>query len=807
MKKHCVRLLAVLFPLLFAAAGSAQQIDSMMSVYADLAPKEKIHIHFDKSVYNKEETVWYKVYILDDDNALTALSKNVYMEWYDTTGKMITQTVAPLFQSTAKGSFEIPANYNGNFLRVKAFTRWMLNDDPAFMYERDLTVNTSTTKISTKPVAYKTSVNTFPEGGFLVQGLSSRVAFKATNQFGNPVSIKGVLVNDKNKVLDTLRVKHDGMGSFYMIPNEGETYKLNWTDEYGVSGSTPLPEAKTQGARISVRTTNDKAKFQVERTQNAPDNFKQLNLMVHMNQNLYYKIKLNAAEKTILNAEVPIDEMPTGILQFTLFTSDWIPVSERVVFINNRLHEFNAKVNAALLSVDKRGKNVFDILVPDTSFTNMSIAVTDAGLNPADQNTIYSDLLLSSEIKGKVYNAGYYLSSDADTVTAHLDLVMLTNGWRRFDWDKIKAHTPPTITYPAETDYMKLHGKVFGLKPGMSSTPPMLNMFVVGKDSSKQFFFSPVDKNGEFEQPLFFYDTAKIYYSFNQNKKLGEVTQVQFDNGLLRQVPKKIQMGYTRPYFLSDSIANAKLVQLLIAQELLKKQMASATLQEVIVRTRQKSKEQILDEKYSSGLFSGGDATTFDLTDDKMIGAQDILTYLQGRVAGLQITGSGANMTMTWRGGTPDLYINEMRSETDMVQGIPISDIAMVKVFRPPFFGGIGGGSGGAIAIYTKKGADGRRADPNAKGLDNTILGGYSRFKEFFNPSYEKPTDGSADPDNRITLYWNPYVLTNKKSPRLRIQFFNNDFTRQYRVVLEGVNAKGQLTRVVRTVDATTKPD
>lgn len=806
MKKHCSRLLAALVFLFFAAAGSAQQIDSMMSVYTDQAPKEKIHVHFDKTLYNKEETIWYKVYILTQDNDLTPLSKNIYVEWYDTAGTMIKQTVAPLYQSTAKGSFDIPANYKGNYIRIRAFTRWMLNDDPAFLYQKDITVNVNTTKVTSKPIAYKTTIETFPEGGFLIQGLSSRVAFKATNQFGDPVAVKGFLMNDKNKVLDTLKVRHDGMGSFYMLPNEGENYKLNWTDQYGVTGTTPIPVTKTQGARISVRTTNDKAMFQVERTLSVPDNFRQLYMMVHMNQNLYYKIKLNAAEKTSLSAEVPISEMPSGILQFTLFTSDWQPVAERIVFINNHLHEFNAKLSPALISLDKRGKNVLDISVNDTSFTNMSLAITDANLNLPDNNTIYSDFLLSSEIKGKVYNPGYYLSSDADSVTANLDLVMLTNGWRRFDWERLRANKPPVQTYPAETGYMKLHGKVYGLKPGMSNAAPVLNMFVVGKDSSKQFFFAPIDKNGELEQDVFFYDTARIFYSFNQNSKLGEVTQVQFDNGLLKQVPKKIQMGTARPEYMGDSLANAKLVQQLIQQELLKKQMASATLQEVIVKTRQKSKEQILDEKYSTGFFSGGDATTFDLTDNPNAVGMDILSYLQGRVAGLQISGAGSNMTMNWRGGTPDLYVNEMRSDISMVQSVSIADIAMVKVFRPPFFGGIGGGGGGAIAIYTRKGVEARKSDPNAKGLDNTILGGYSRFKEFYSPTYEKATDG-PDPDNRITLYWNPYVTTNKKAPRFRVQFYNNDVTKKFQVVLEGINQKGQMTRVVKMIDANTKVD
>lgn len=804
MKQVYKRLLAAAFPILLVIAGNTQTVDSMMAVYAEHFPTEKMHIHFDKTAYNKEETIFYKIYVLTG-NELTDLSKNVYMEWYDTTGKMIKQTVAPLIQSTAKGSFEIPADYTGNYLHVKAFTRWMLNDDPAFGYERELSVNTGAVKTVPKPIVYKTTVETFPEGGFMIQGLNTRVAFKAFNQFGTPVFIKGVVVNDKNKVIDSLKVKHDGMGSFYLTANPQETYKLNWTDENGKTGSSTIAAAKTQGANISIKTTNDKALVRVDRTATVADNFKKMNLLVHMNQQVLYKVSLNASEKTQLNAEIPIDELPTGIVQFTLFTSDWIPIAERIAFVNNRAHEFNAKITTPIVSVDKRAKNIFEIYVADTLMTNMSLSVTDATLAPPDQNTIYSDLLLSSDIKGKIYNPGYYLMSDADSITANLDLVMLTNGWRRFDWDKIKAGITPSWKYPVETEFMKLQGKVLGIKPGSTSTALMLNMIIVGKDSSKSMIFVPIAKDGSFEQrDTYFYDTSRIYYSFNGNKNLNDAMQVQFDNGLLRQGYKKIQLPTVGPFPWSDSLARMKMNYLLNEQELLKKRMASATLQEVIVKTRVKSKEQILDEKYSSGLFAGGDATTFDLVNDpSALGSQDILSYLQGRVAGLMITGQGSNATMNWRGSSPDVYVNEMLSSIDQLQTIPVADIAMVKVFRPPFFGPGSGGAGGAIGIYTKKG-DERKGNPNAKGLENVLLGGYSKFKEFFNPSYEKP-DNSGDPDNRITLYWNPYIITNKRSPRVRVQFFNNDFTKKMQVVLEGINAEGKMTRVVKMIDATTK--
>lgn len=804
MKQHFYSILACLLLISSIQKIYAQQIDSMMAVYAERYPTEKMHIQFDKNLYNKEETVWYKIYILSG-NELSQLSKNVYVEWYDTSGKMIKQTVAPLYLATAKGSFDIPANYTGNFIHVKAYTRWMLNDDPAFLFDRELAINTSTlpSKTPPKPIVYKTRVETFPESGFLIQGLTSRVAFKATNQFGNPVFIKGVLTDNKNLVLDSLKVKHDGMGSFILTPEPTESYQLKWTDENGKTGITEIPVTKKEGAKLAIRTTNDKALVQVQRTENAAENFKHMNLLVHMNQNLLYKVSLNASEKEVLNAQIPIDNLPTGILQFSLFTSDWVPVAERIIFVNNHMHEFNAKLTPALVNLDKRGKNVFEIYVTDTAVSNMSISITDASVSTADKYSIFSDILLSSELKGKIYNPAYYLTSDADSVTANLDLVMLTNGWRRFDWEKIEAGFLPPLKYPRETELMKVSGKVFGMNSVSTRGPLLLNVIIAGKDSSKHFAFIPVEKDGSFEQPgLYFYDTAKVYYSFNGNDKLTDITQVQFDNGLLRQTQKTIQYGnidHASP--LSDSLAKAKMDYLLNEQEMLKKNMASATLQEVVVKARTRSKEEIMDEKYASGLFSGGDAQTFDLTDNPAsYGSLDIISFLQGKVAGLIITGSGANMTMAWRGATPDLFVNESPSDMNMVQSINVSDIAMVKVFRPPFFGSIGGGSGGAIAIYTKKGNDANKGNPNSKGLENTVLGGYSRFKEFFNPNYEKPTD-TYEQDMRSTLYWNPYIITNKRSPRYKVEFYNNDITKKFLVVLEGVNGDGKMTRTVKLVE------
>ncbi|HCL04807.1 MAG TPA: hypothetical protein DHW64_02075 [Chitinophagaceae bacterium] len=800
------RILPFVIVLIMSIAGervNAQFVDSIMDAHANLFPKEKIHIHFDKQLYNQEETIWYKLYLMTD-NIPSPLSRNVYVDWYDWEGKMLRQTVGPLFQSTTKGSFDIPAGYKGEFVRVKAYTRWMLNDDTSFLYQKDILVNKRDKPVK-KQVVSRTKLELFPEGGAIVEGLEEKIAFKASNQFGIPVMIKGALLNDKNTVLDSMRVLHDGMGTFSLRAIPGEKYRVDWTDENGVKGSTAVSGIRQEGVSLSIQGTNDKALIKVQRSANVDDNSKQLFLLVHMNERPIYKVQLKMTEKTVINTAVPIDEMQTGILQFSLFTNNWTPLEERILFVNNRLHEFNARVNPGIIDLKKRGKNVVEIFVSDTAATNMSVSITDAELAGPEQHSIFSDFLLNNQLRGYIHNPAFYLKSDADSVTRRLDLVMLTNGWRRFDWDKIKAAKEPVLQYQPETDFMKLQGKVYGMETIKNAGPAQLNLVLSNKDSSVNMYFVPVQKDGTFEEPnVFFFDTARVYYNLNDNNKTaGRVTQVQLSNGLLKKQPGSTTRIDQQPYLqaLSDSLALARLNMFLLEEEKLRKSMASTTLQEVVVQAKTKNPMQIIDEKYASGLFSGGDAYSFDLTSDRTaMGAFNVLTYLQGKVAGLQISGSGSQMSLSWRGGTPSLYLNEMISNVDMVQSIPVSDIAYIKVMRPPFFGAGGGGADGAIAIYTKKGGDAKRNDPSKKGMETTILAGYSRFREFYNPSYEKDA-ASYDADTRSTLYWNPYIMTNKKTPRFRVEFYNNDFSKKLLLVLEGMNADGKMTRTVRYLE------
>jgi hypothetical protein len=169
----------------------------------------------------------------------------------------------------------------------------------------------------------------------------------------------------------------------------------------------------------------------------------------------------------------------------------------------------------------------------------------------------------------------------------------------------------------------------------------------------------------------------------------------------------------------------------------------------------------------------------------------------------LQITtgnGPGGTPSLTWRGSTPSLYLNEMQVDAQQLQSTPVSDVAMVKVFRPGSGVGFGGGAGGVIAVYTRKGGDEKRNDANFKGLDRAILVGYSVMKEFYVPNYLEPSADNEREDIRTTLFWKPFILTDRDNKKVSIKFFNNDISKKLRVVLEGVNEDGKLTHIEQII-------
>ncbi len=776
------------------AVAKAQDIDAAIAAYAEKYSPERTYLHYDKSAYSPGETIWFKAYLMNEIVPADD-SKTLYVDWIDDKGNLLLHAVSPLIDAVTNGQFEIPTDYKGKYLNVRAYTKWMLNFDSAFLYNKAIPVINATKTSSANKNAVIPTINFFPEGGDIIAGIPNKIAFKANDQWGKPVKVKGIITAN-GKTIDSLRTLHDGMGYFYLTPQNGISYAVKWKDEKAVEHNASLPKIKSGGATLQVSSAGTNRIFTVNCT---PD---MINAMdsVHLIGTVYQHEVFRIAKATSgpIKGTIPTSGLPSGILTITLFDKNWNAIAERITYLDNREYRFQPEMEVQRWGLNKRARNELKITVPDSLVANLSVAVTDASIGTDSSNNIISHLMLTSELKGQVYNPSYYFSSDNEKVKEHLDLVMLTHGWRRFKWDDIvKGKIAPPL-FEKDTSYITLSGKVIGVLPQQINKDASVVLMVKQKEKEGQMLLVPIQSDATFNDPAsVIFDTAQVYYSFQKAKELKDAT-IQFMTSRL-PAPTLKPADFIKPYGIAQD-TTGNYWQSFLADEAnsVAEMQRVKTLEAVVVKSKGKTPTQLLDEKYASGLFTG-DAYQFDLVNDPFASsALNIFTYLQGKVAGLQINTSGPQPSMQWRGGSPQLYLDQSPTDASFISSLNVNDVAYIKVFRPPFMGGFNGGNG-AIAIYTRKGGD-QKQEPG-KGLASNKIFGYTPIKEFYAPNYAAFTQKNEQRDLRTTLYWNPSVITVPQKNQVVLSFYNNDVTGAFRIIIEGMTRDGRLAHIEQMME------
>lgn len=775
------------------SALKAQRIDTLMHIYNSGYPSEKVFLHLDRSAYNSGDNIWYKAYVTLEGYP-SILSKNLYVELVDDKGNILERNTAPINESTASGSFTISGSYKAPFIYVRAYTRYMLNYDSSFLFFKPLRVMSNPMPV---PVAKAATVSHmelhwYPEGGDWVVGLESRLAFKAAeNGSGYPDSVQGIIVDAKGVKQMTFASVKDGMGIITMTPQKGEKYEAKWKDKAGVQHTTPLPDPLPYGLVLRIDSHDSSKVYSVSGT--SPDSS---TVMYHLvgttGGQVFYMANFRLTPGQGISQSFATDQLPSGIVTVTIFNDDWQPVAERISFVDNNEYLFYPAVHPLYIKLDKRAENTMEIDYQDTVKSNCSISITDADLDAplnSKEENIVSSLLLTSDLRGKVYKPWDYLSNPIDSVRHEVDLVMLTNGWRRYNWDQVVNRKYPPLKYLPDA-YMGIEGQVYGIKDMRDMGT--LNVISDGGGGHNHFMFAEIDTAGKFHVDNYFvFGQQKLYYQFNK-KDLFSAATVQVGNGLYKGDKR---LSVTDSMLADVQTPNPQVLKnnknyLAYADSVIRNTPKVKQLAAIVIQAPKKSPEQILDEKYASGLFTGGDGYSFDVsTDPSASASMNVFQYLQGRVAGLQITTNGAQSSLTWRGGSPGLYLDEMNIDAQGLQNINMTDVAYIKVFRPPFMAF--GGSNGGIAVYTKKGGPSSSNNDAVKAMDNTVLYGYTPIKQFSSPDYSQPVAQDTS-DFRPTIYWQPYVLFDKSTRHIKLDFYNNDITKKYKVVLQGMTADGR---------------
>lgn len=782
------RLCAAFILLTIGNTASSQIFENTLQQFSSEFISERIHFHFDKTSYTAGDTVWFKAYLMKGITPETN-SKTLYVDWTGSDGKIIRRTTWPIVDGITFGQFEIPSNLKFNAIEVRAYTKWMLNFDSSFLFSRNLNILTGDKSTAARRVVPQ--IHFFPEGGNMVEGLTSKVAFKATDQYGNPLEITGTLLEGDEIITDVASM-HDGMGYFFLQPKPGRQYTLRWKDPSEAIHQTSLPQVKKTGVIMKVVLTNDRRIFYVQ----AKDKTiaESVRIIGTMYSKVVFDIERNLTDG-VTQAAIPVADLPSGILVITVLNERNLPLAERITFINNNEYSFSPNINWKNQNLDKRGRNEIEIEIPDSLEANLSISVTDAAIDFNNTHTIASDLLLSSEIKGKIHNPEFYFRNNDDSTSNYLDLVMLTNGWRKIKWEDIATGKLPEIKYPADTALITIEGIVEGVR--QNSTIDSSNVImVISKKDSKEFAITPIRPDGSFKmEDYILIDTATIYYQLPREKNMKKAS-IKFYRNTDPKPPVNTSQIITP--LLADTTGAFRHMQLANEIAGILAMAQGKILEEVKVTAKPKSDIEIMDEKYTTGLFSGGASYNFDLVHIKTAaGYRSIFNYLQSRVPGFNFVDADPPR-ISWRGGAPSLFLDEILVDIEIMMTVPVTNIAYVKAIHPPFNGVASAGANGAIAVYTRRGDDDPGFD-RGKGLPNNTIPGYSKIREFFSPDYSTENDVDIS-DIRTTIYWNPEVILKGDNKKVTLSFYNSDVAKSFRIVIEGITKTGQMTRIVRTI-------
>ena len=623
-----------------------------------------------------------------------------------------------------------------------------------------------------EPQTASFDIQFLPEGGHLVPGTEQIIAFKAVRSDGYPAEVNGAILNPAGDTVARFSSEHDGMGTFLLTTQQGENYRaVSLCDT--LSMSTLLPTVQDSTCALTVTQRGNNLRYRILGT--VPEG----SMLVAHTRGVCQFIRPVTQD----TPEGPIETapLPEGILHLLLLDSEGQPYSERLVYLSRPGEQWQA--TSEKRAYGKREKVRIDIAVEKDGQPlegNFSVSVTDANTVKTDSlsGNIRTDLLLTSDLKGYIHNPGYYFLDDSPARRHDLDLVMLTHGWRRFDTKNLFRPEPFTPKHYIEHgQYISGQVKTLGNRDAKNATVTAIalnqqnDIRSVVSDSTGRFLIEGLD-----------FQDSTVFFLSSKNKRGKIPFEVRYDklysqpkfNSFLPFLPEEQQESqsqYLQRYLKSFHSTDDK-------------GMWEIDLEEVTVKAKNPDRNAI--PSYT------------EIHDDTArfakFGSMSLEQYL---VHLPNVKCANPYMTfITPRGRTIRAQIrvdNTILSSTNYLHQFTVSELKSIRFIIPR----------GSIPSFQANGINwpdypcrieiSLREDVN--GTRDFVIyrtNGYAKHVEFYAPVYDTPEKlADKKPDNRSTLYWNPYLQTGPDG-KASVEFYSSDSDNpKYEITIEGVILDG----------------
>lgn len=838
----------------------AQSSDTIFSRYfryaqnfADAYPREKVSLHLDNASYYLGDTIWFKAYVVTaEQNLPTTISKPLYVELLDQLGNVVERQIIQLTDGEGTGQIILNNTFFTGYYEMRAYTKWMLAfDNPSCfsrvlpVYRKRLSDEETPRSIATyrmdasmkqrpKDKEKKFTVRFFPEGGQLVKGISSIVAFEATSRDKGAADVEGTVVLPSGEELAHIRSLHDGMGYFEYKPEEkAGVAKIDYE---GSTYQFDLPEALPQGYVLRIDNRREMLDITVARSSQAMKDT--LAVFVSSQGRPYKCMTLDFEDELNCQFRISTKELPPGVQQISLVNLKGETLCERFCYVMPRSSMLLAcKTDHALYRpfepVTCRIK-VRDHLNRPVQ-ANLSVSIrngVESDFREYD-HSIYTDLLLVSDLKGYIHQPGFYFENQSAERFKMLDVLLLVRGWRKYDLSRLIGKRPFLPRYLPETS-LTLYGQVesyFGKalrNVGVSILARRDSVSIAGmtKTDSLGYFSAPVDGfSGSMDALIQTRNegkkwnkqaVVKLFRNFEPSlRKLDyyELNPEWKETGDLKQLLDTLDIAYKDSVFgpdhhlLDEVVVNAKRLNLLLKQtERFEKEILGYyNITQVVDKMRDKGeavynlpmllKELNPNFRLSDSLslhynnsrvlfIVNGGVLSYGKTDyvlDKDVDAikSIMLYYDQAGGESVFVMNKQSNRVTKftannfWSGRWQDGDLSELPLQDAIGADSGPDALWGEKDRKTMKKGPLQKSSVVVCSITTIDDWDPNKTYKARRGIRHTYIQGYNEPLEFYSPAYP---DGAPlyTEDSRRTLYWNPNVKTNEKGEAV-IRCYNSD--------------------------------
>ncbi|MCH6200181.1 TonB-dependent receptor plug domain-containing protein [Aquiflexum sp. LQ15W] len=821
MKKSLPIFLLSGFLVFYASSLFAQtpieKLTTSFKDYNSTFPWEKVYLHTDKAHYVLNDTIWIKAYGMIENGGeapLATKSVPLYVDLYDAKfERYIDRIIIRLEEGQGQGDIILPRDLEHGAYSLRAYTQWMKNfGDQAYFY-KDIWVGELGEGWKYAGSDSKLNLGFFPEGGDLVEGIKSKIGFKATDAYGRSTDVIGYILNSSSDTLLRFQSEHLGMGSFTFTSKENESYEVYAKSSEQDWKKFAFSNIQKQGYVLDFDPLYSDEEVKVEirhNLGNANDGKKLFLIGLSKGQKVYEKEF--DAKHTTNSIIISKEDFYPGLVTFTLMDEQTTLLAERLVYFFP-FSRATAAFKTAKAEYVPKERVLLEISVIDEFQRaiegNFSVSVTDAFqvLQPDNAENIHSYFLLSSEVKGEIEQPDYYFNSENPNAEKYLDILLLTQGWRRFSWEHLaKLSSPPNYGFE---EGLTLTGKVYKVNEKPIEEPHELRILVNHRFGMPIVYEGVSNEFGEFSFiGMDYQDSVGIYLQAytEREKSNGKTTEVKrnevsmtipetpkFQERNKALLPSGDKFEDFDNYLVSVKEARNLMEQFRLSQEI--------ELGEVTVKGR---RSQPIPDKRA---IQYNDAPDRSLPVTKeFYYFQNIFQVLRGRFPGVNVVGDvfsinpvpsviirGGGATFENAGGAT-FFIDGMRAMPGMVAILPVSEIERIDILTGLSKGSLFGndGAGGVINVLTKAG------NPNRNPADDPITGnaaikakGYVPVREFYSPSGVYDINAPFAIDFRSTIYWNPNVVTDNTG-KAHIEFLLTESKPEVFVNLQGISTSGE---------------